>query len=649
MAIFINRLKILERSTCQIQKRFVCLLLLMATMVSSCAQTRSLSSSSHTVTEKGAWCWFADPRAVRYQNDTINMTYIGYIDVHGNVKATQYDYVKREVNEVLIRSYFQPDDHNNPTFLPLPDGRIMVFYSRHTDEACFYYRISRKPGDITTLGAEKKLVTDHNTTYPSPFILSDDPDHIYLCWRGIKWHPTIARLTLPDANDDIVFDWQPKQIVQSTAARPYAKYFSNGKDKIYMTYTTGHPDNEAVNNVYFNYIDINGRKLKDVRGKELSDIDQGVHHVRAAPSYVEEYADAVVDSSSFRNWVWQVSQKDNGNPVIAMVSINDRKTVHDYYYAEWTGDRWKKTFLANAGGHFHQTPGLELCYSGGLAIDNDRPNVVYASVPLSGQYGNVHELVKYTIGESGQVTSEQLTHDSPKNNIRPYVIPSGGNTGPQLAWMYGDYYDWIVNKQRPLGYPTGIQSNLDFPEKNIDLKRGIVAEKHFNLGKPTRPNEEPVHVSVKKSNAKGFTISLTPRISHDAYNGTIFTMGDLSYSLDGTTLKPLIALGDHHYSSTNVLGNSDTWKNESRGTGGKWYPVAKFEAFTLSVTYKEGVLRTYINGLLDQSIAVENLQLNDIFIGGFEGAIERYQVYNRALSQNEIQLLATSSLEDTDI
>ena len=84
--------------------------------------------------------------------------------MHGNIKAMQYDFINNKKNEVLIRSYFQPDDHDNPTFLILPDERVMLFYSRHTDEACFYYRISTKPGDITTLGEEHKLKTANNTT-----------------------------------------------------------------------------------------------------------------------------------------------------------------------------------------------------------------------------------------------------------------------------------------------------------------------------------------------------------------------------------------------------------------------------------------------------------------------------------------------------
>ncbi|MDP4271744.1 MAG: BNR-4 repeat-containing protein, partial [Bacteroidota bacterium] len=147
----------------------------------------------NVVTKEGAWCWFADPRSLHYENasGTINSTYISYIDIHGSIKATQHNFLTGKNNEVLIRSCFQPDDHDVPTFLVLPDERVMIFYSRHTDEARFYYRISKKPGDITSLGDEKIITTTNNTTYPNPFIMSDDPTHIYLCWRGINWHPTI--------------------------------------------------------------------------------------------------------------------------------------------------------------------------------------------------------------------------------------------------------------------------------------------------------------------------------------------------------------------------------------------------------------------------------------------------------------------------
>ncbi|MBQ8002613.1 MAG: BNR-4 repeat-containing protein, partial [Clostridia bacterium] len=98
----------------------------------------SQTFSGYEVDDEGAWCWFADPRSISYSNgDDLDFTILGYIDIHGSIKATQINHLTDEVNEVLIRSNIQPDDHNNPTFLVLPDERIIVFYSRHTDEACF--------------------------------------------------------------------------------------------------------------------------------------------------------------------------------------------------------------------------------------------------------------------------------------------------------------------------------------------------------------------------------------------------------------------------------------------------------------------------------------------------------------------------------
>lgn len=330
--------------------------------------------SGNMVTEEGAWCWFADPRAIHYQNedDSIDMSYMGYIDIHGAIKATQYDHNTKETAEVLIRSNFQPDDHNNPTFLVLPDERIMIFYSRHTDEYCFYYRISRDPGDITTLGEEKRLSTNHNTTYLSPFILEDDPDHIYLTWRGINWHPTIAQLTMPDENDNVNFSWGPKQIVSSSiqngGVRPYAKYVSDGKNKIHMTYTATHPDNVNPNPIQYSYIDIRDLTLRNAAGAELSKIQDGPFQITGKET---DPAFVVSDhTESSRGWVWEIAL-DGDVPVIAMVKISSDKRSHDYYYAKWNGNGWTKTFLTNAGGKFHAS-NIELCYSGGMAIDKKR-------------------------------------------------------------------------------------------------------------------------------------------------------------------------------------------------------------------------------------------------------------------------------------
>lgn len=606
--------------------------------------------TGNVVTKKGAWCWFADPRALHHENasETINSTYIGYIDIHGNIKASQYNFISGKRNEVLIRSYFQPDDHNTPSFLILPDERIMIFYSRHTDEACFYYRISKNPGDITSLGAEKKIETNNNTTYPSPFILSDDPTHFYLCWRGIKWHPTIARYTLPDIQDNVSADWGPFQMIQSTAARPYCKYYSNGTDKIYLAYTTGHPDNEYPNYTYFNYIDINTLQLKDIEGTVLSTIAEGPHNINKT-KYPILYPKALVDSpTNQRDWIWQTSLDKDGLPLIAMVQISKDKAVHNYYYVKWTGETWKKTFLAYGGGHFHQSSDLELCYSGGMAIDDSDPNTVYCSVPVSGNSGKVYEIMKYKVSENGVVTStEQVTTNSPLNNVRPYIVANSGTSPLKLVWMYGNYYDWMVSSAYPKGFPTEIHSDFAFPVENMDLTRGLILEEDFNnsisgttyTSDGVLVSDKNTYAKLKAINSKSFSVSITPCFQKGAYYGEIFKTGNLVYGLNKNTLKPYITVGDKTYNSTNLLGNSDNWQIQNRATGGKWWPPVMLKYFNLTITYEDNLIKVYRNGLIDQVVEVNNLHTEDAVLGGFNGWIKDCRIYNRALNQEEIKML----------
>ena len=553
--------------------------------------------AQNVVADEGAWCWFADPRALHYENagGTINATYIGYIDVHGNVKATQYDWVKHRKTDVLIRSYFQPDDHNNPTFVVLPDERVMIFYTRHTDEPCIWYRISQKPGDITALGEEKRLATANNTTYPSPFILSDDPQHIYLCWRGINWHPTIARLTMPDANDNCQFDFGPKQIVQSTGARPYAKYQSNGKDKIYVSYTTGHPDNEMPDWLYFNVIDINkgnGPILRDLNGKQLSIINNGVFNVNKTDSYASNYPATIVDkTANIRNWVWQIALDADEHPVIAYPHIDNAKTSHVYWYARWNGTAWKNTWVQYAGHAFHQNwNNTERCYSGGMSIDPDNINDMYLSIPTKdGAYNKdgVYEIWKYTIDDAGSVSGGvQITQNSPKNNARPFVIPGSKNSPMRVAWMQGDYYYWMVQKNYPKGYPTAIHSDYAWQEELTEEPEGLDHLPNITFG-------------TDKTLSIGFAMNTSK------YEGKLFKIGNMTYSL-GTDNYPVVAIGNETYKSQNRLLTSDNWATNSTGTSGDNHPT-KLTTWVLTMTYDGHVLTLYRNGLVDQVIETEAL------------------------------------------
>lgn len=556
------------------------ILTIWAMMCCLIASAQETAFSGNVVADEGAWCWFADPRALHYENDkgTINATYIGYIDYHGSIKATQVDWKTKTTSEVLIRSWFQPDDHDNPAFLVLPDERIMIIYSRHTDEACFYYRISKRPGDITCLGEEKRLATANNTTYPNPYILSDDPDHIYMCWRGIGWHPTVAQMSMPDANDDIKFTWGPYQMVQSTGARPYAKYMSNGKDKIYLAYTTGHPDNEYPNWLYCNVFDVNDKCLYDLNGKKLSTVQNGKFNVSKTDSYKSSYPATIVDATADRrDWIWNMAFDAKGNPVIGMTKISNDKQNHDYYYAKWTGSKWTSSFIANGGKYFHHSSNTENCYSSGMAIDRDNPNIVYCGVPVNG----IHEIWKYTLDDTGKVTaSEAVTKGSTKSNARPFVIEGTKNAKDgadklRLTWMNGDYYYWIVNTTYKTGYPTKIVAETTLP-KNTTAAAGA---------------------SVIINDVK---------IDPSKYQGDLVTAGDVVFGVN-TDQYSYIKIGGKTYTSQNVLGTADSWQTENTATtGGKWFTKTKLDKFNLTITKNGKYLTVYVNGIIDMQIDCTN-------------------------------------------
>ena len=100
----------------------------------------------NTVTVDGAWCWFADPRAVY---DTLaGKTYVGWVDsTAGTVSIMSYDHATNATVNAPIANLHR-DDHANPALLIRPNGRIMAFYSAHNGPEMYYRRTSR-PHDLS--------------------------------------------------------------------------------------------------------------------------------------------------------------------------------------------------------------------------------------------------------------------------------------------------------------------------------------------------------------------------------------------------------------------------------------------------------------------------------------------------------------------
>ena len=216
---------------------FIQLALYLTISVISKVTADELIPRSANMSQSGAWCWFADPRAVHHKNQT----YVGFIDTFGNITIAAYDHSTGSLKEHTLYQHMIKDDHSNPSIHIRPDGHILVLWSGHAGPHMFYRR-SVHPLDITEWEQVVKVPVNtkghYGYTYPNPVTLSSEGDDLYLFWRGGDFNPNYAKL------DNKKKTWSDvKELVTVPGQRPYMKVRSNDKDTIHFAFTEAHPRN----------------------------------------------------------------------------------------------------------------------------------------------------------------------------------------------------------------------------------------------------------------------------------------------------------------------------------------------------------------------------------------------------------------------
>jgi hypothetical protein len=104
-------------------------------------------------------------------------------------------------------------------------------------------------------------------------------------------------------------------------------------------------------------------------------------------------------------------------------------TDHRYRYAKWNGTSWDDHQICTAGRYLYVD---QPHYSGGVTIDRDDVNTVYASRGING----IHNIYREVTSDGGATwTESQMTEES--RAIRPYVV--SGAAEPRLLYMTGNY------------------------------------------------------------------------------------------------------------------------------------------------------------------------------------------------------------------
>ncbi len=414
------------------------------------SQRIKAQTDSNYLTNDGTWCWFSDPRAVMIDDQNI---VLGWVKANGTIEAAKFNLLTKELNVSELYFQLEKDDHNNPAFIITTDGQILAMYTRHIKKDLFINRLTDPKNDFRF--SEPQMIHPMSEdqiskflrptiTYANPFRLENENNRIYCFGRWIGFKPNLMW------SDDNGLNWTNSKVFitkypNDTNNRPYVKYASNGKSRIHLVFTDGHPRDEPTNSVYYAYYE-NGAFYK-VTGEKIATL-QTIPFEQKDATYVY-----TSNEKNGRAWIADIGYDKNNYPIILYTRSPD-ETNHEYWYARYTKKGWVEYKICNSGKWFPQTPENktepEPHYFGGMSIHPNNPDVVY----LSRQVNGVFEIERWETKNDGNSWEvKAITQNSKIDNVRPYVpIGLKAEAKEIVFWMENQKYIHYTNYKTSIKY-----------------------------------------------------------------------------------------------------------------------------------------------------------------------------------------------------
>ena len=371
-------------------------------------------------TNDGVWTWYGEPKAVYFEG-IHKRTYVGWTSQTGKESIAYYDHeTGQTATKILPRSYGK-DDHDHPSLIMRPDGRLLVFNTGHDGQEITEY-ISLLPESIDSF----QIVSPYPVQgswycYPNAVFLKNEgtKGRFFLFHRGTDTDPYYTY------SDDWGMTWaSDKHFFANNphAAKPYCKYGTNGIDEIHINIERAHRAGLCPSY----YLKYKGGAFYQITGEKLGDTN--------SLPIMNTVIDTVQDNSgNFHVTCWDVAEDKHGGPVILLDKFSGTPANHHCWYLHWTGASWFKKEMVNTG----VTVGAEDGFACGFTLDHENANIVYVATWV----GAAPEIQKWTTCDWGTTWKTQaITTGSTKKNFRP-CVPRGHKSGMKcnLVWLYGDY------------------------------------------------------------------------------------------------------------------------------------------------------------------------------------------------------------------
>lgn len=450
--------------------RLACLTAL-AALAAPALAVNDVAGNLVTLRENGGWSWFSTNSHLVVGDQLLVGSVAGTTDasgVAGDTRVTSYRLSTGTTQTFNLAPVLERDDHNNPAFTVLPDGRLLATYQKHGADELLRRRISTNPGSITSWGPEATFdvnpANQFGNTYTNPFRLAGENGRIYNFSRSVGYDPNYS---FSDDNGqtfaygDRWLQFANPNNNNASGGRPYLKYAQAGDDAVWVAATDDHP-RDFGNSIYAGFV--RGGNVHSSSGTVLGPLFTPGVTPLAPSSLTRVYA----GGPARRAWTTDVElDPETARPHMAFSvrEIDGATTTLRYYYARLTAaGTWQVAPLAHAGSFLYAA---ENDYTGLVALDPDDADTLVISTdvdPVTGAAVGTgkHELYQGTTSDGGLTWAwSALTANSTVDNLRP-MIPAGGGDVRAIVWMRGTYttyanYDTdVVALLQPIPEPAAV-------------------------------------------------------------------------------------------------------------------------------------------------------------------------------------------------
>lgn len=381
-------------------------------------------SRPQVIARRSIFEWFQKPAAVRHigQHDR---TYVSWIAQSGKIQIRYLDNATGAWSSTTtvdnLKTDFgveAQDDHNAPSLLVLPSGKILIFYAVHDARNNLFIRETARPEDPTAWSARRLVFANGpkvSANYPQPNILADG--RLVLFVRIGNWKDaTEAMITSADQGQT----WSaPRTMIGFGAGTGIYSFTAVRGQRLVVVWNERRNAGRPTNLYYAQSTD-NGATWQTSSGRPL------------ALPIVRSTAEAVVRSTE-PLYVWDVVIDARGRPRAAY-AIGDERHFR-YGYAALLGGHWVRETITTSTLLYGGTN----YYASGVVIDPADPNRVLLS-----RQRKTLELELWRRSVTGWSIERRLTANSGVDNFRPQFV--AGDKGNRIVWCSG-IYDGLVNKQ----------------------------------------------------------------------------------------------------------------------------------------------------------------------------------------------------------